>query len=216
MSGQMHMQTPLARISQSPREAGHLFALATPTLEPCSLPPTPSPKHRPFAWQGAEDDADHRRAWFTHSLLLQPETWRATANGSIAARSQRRPCGDGLQQSVSIERHLSRIFPAHPRSLTRCCSRARRHSAFCFAWASRQKRMTRRNGWPMRPAGFGFQKIFCAKNAKRFPEPSEKDTPTALGSGAHSRRVAQECPEGNPGKSKQEKLQWHSIPTPSL
>ena len=28
---------------------------------------------RSFAWRGAEDDADHRRAWFTHSLLLQPE-----------------------------------------------------------------------------------------------------------------------------------------------
>jgi hypothetical protein len=195
MSGRAHMQTTMARISRPPREAGRLFALAAPTLEPCSSPSTPSPGGKFFAWQGAEDDAEHRGARPTHSLLLQPGAWRATANGSIAARSQRRPCGDGLQQSVSIERHLSRIFPAHPRSLARCCSRARRHSAFCFAWASRQKRMTRRNGWPMRPAGFGFQKIFCAKNAKRFPKPSEKDTPTALGSGAHSRRVAQECPE---------------------
>jgi hypothetical protein len=199
MSRRTHMQTTRARISQSRREAGHLFTLAAPTLEPCDSPFTPSPRYRSFAWQDAEDNTDHRRAWFTHSPPLQPDTWQAAANGSLVARLQRRPFGDGLQQRVSIERHLSRISPAHPRSLARCFSRARRHSAFCFGFAALM--------------GFGFQKIFCAKSAKKISRTFRKSTPSALGSGAHSRRFAQECPEGNPGKSKQEKFQWHSTKT---
>ena len=201
MSRRTHIETPLARTSRPPINAGRLFVLANPTLERYSSPSTASPRDRSFAWRGAKDDADHRRAWFTPSLLLQAEEWRAPANGSIAVESQRRPCGDDHQQSVSIERHLSRIFPAHPRSLARCLSRARRHSAFCFGCAALQ--------------GFGFQKIFCAKSAKKISRTFRKSTPTALGSGAHSRRFAQECPEGNPGKSKQEKFQWHSTKTKS-
>ena len=202
MSERTRMQTMLARTSQPLKEVSLPLALAAPTLEPRSSPSTPSSRGRSFAWQDAEDDTDHPRAWFTHSPLLQSEVWRATANGSNAARSQLRPCGDGLQQSVSIERHLSRIFPAHPRSLARCLSRARRHSAFCFGCAALK--------------GFGFQKIFCAKSAKKISRTFRKSTPTALGSGAHSRRFAQECPEGNPGKSKQEKLQWHFMKITSL
>ena len=181
MSGRTHMQTTRARISQPPGEAGPLFALTAPTLEPCSSPSTPAPRCRSFAWQGGKDHGDHRRTWPTRSLLLQPDTWRAAANGSNAARSRRRPCGNGLQQSVSIERHLSRIFPYLTRSLARCLSRARRHSAFCFGCAA--------------PKGFGFQKIFSATNAKKISRTFRKSTPSALGSGAHSRRFAQECPE---------------------
>lgn len=141
MSGRTHMQTTLARISQPPRKTGHLFALAASTLEPCNSPSIPSPRCKFFAWQGTEDDADHCRAWFTHSLLLQPDIWQATENGSIAARSQRRPCGNGLQQSVSIERHLSRIHPCLTRPLARCLSRALRHGTAllrttCALWIS--------------------------------------------------------------------------------
>jgi single-strand DNA-binding protein len=46
-----------------------------------------------------------------------------------------------------------------------------------------------------------FRKSLCNER-KRFSEPSEK-APLGLGSGAHSRRCAQECPEGNPGKYNQ-------------
>jgi len=189
MSRRAHMQTTLPHISQPPRDAGHRFAFAAQALEPCSTPSTSSPRRRPFAWQRAEDDANHRRTWPTHSLLLQPETWRVATNSSDAARLQRRPCGDGLQQSVSIERHLSRIFPAHPRSLARCLSRARRHSAFCFGFAALK--------------GFGFQKIFCAKSAKRFPEPSEKARPRRLGAGhtrVASRRSVPRAIRANPNR----------------
>ena len=108
------------------------------------------------------------------------------------------PCGckrilymDSLSTGVLRERQFSRISPAYPRSLARCWSRALRHGAALLRPCGR-------------PAGFGFQKIFCAKNAKTFSESSEK-APLGLGSGALSRRFAQECPEGNPGKFKQEK-----------
>jgi hypothetical protein len=68
---------------------------------------------------------------------------------------------------------------------------------------------------PCALTGFGFQKIFCAKNAKKISRTFRKSTPSALGSGAHSRRFAQECPEGNPGKYKQGELTWHSTKTRS-
>ena len=61
----------------------------------------------------------------------------------------------------------------------------------------------------VRPAGFGFQKIFSAISAKSaerkdFPNLPKKHV-FGLGSGAHSRRFAHECPEGTSGKYKQEK-----------
>jgi hypothetical protein len=64
---------------------------------------------------------------------------------------------------------------------------------------------------------FGFQKILSAISAKSaegkdFPNLPKKRR-LALGSGAHSRRFAQECPEGNPGKYKQGETQWHSTKT---
>jgi hypothetical protein len=64
----------------------------------------------------------------------------------------------------------------------------------------------------MRPAGFGFQKIFVQRTQKDFPNLPKK-TPLGLGSEAHSRRFAQECPEDNPGKYNQGEKQWHSTKT---
>ena len=60
---------------------------------------------------------------------------------------------------------------------------------------------------------FGFQKIVSInlrkeRGRKDFPNLPKKHA-FGLGSGAHSRRFAQECPEGNPGKFNQEKLTWH-------
>jgi len=184
MSRRAQIQTTPERTSPPLREVGRLFVLTAQTLEPCALASTPSFKHRSFAWQSTRDDANHRRAWLTHTLLLQPEVWRAAANGSVAARSRRRLCDDGLQQSVSIERHLSRIFPAHPRSLAQCLSRAVRHGTALLFRLSENL----------------FSKSPHRTRTKRFSEPSE-NAPFGLGSGAQSRRFAQECPEGNPGKS---------------
>ncbi len=61
---------------------------------------------------------------------------------------------------------------------------------------------------PLRaPCGFRLSENLCCKEQKRkkdFPNLPKKRR-LALGSGAHSRRFAQECPEGNPGKYRQEK-----------
>jgi hypothetical protein len=87
--------------------------------EPRNSPWFQSPVYRPFAWQRAEGDAEQRTARLAHSLLLQPEQWQATGHGSTAVRLHGHPERHRvLQTSVSIERHLSRIFPVFP-SVTR-------------------------------------------------------------------------------------------------
>jgi hypothetical protein len=90
-----------------------------------------------------------------------------------------------LQTDVSVERHLSRIFPCLTRSLARCLSRARRHGTALL-------RLRRPKGFRLSENLFG--KPPHRTRTKRFSEPSEK-APFGLGSGAHSRRFAQECPE---------------------
>jgi hypothetical protein len=197
MSRQADTQTLPARTSRSWTGAGPLLALAASELEPRISPSTQSLEDRFFACQDAEDNGE-RTVRLPHSLLLQPERWRVDVDSSAAVRLHRHPERDGsLQTGVSVKHHLSRIFPAHPRSLARCLSRALRHGASLLRLR--------------RPVGYGFQKIFYAKNknAKRFSEPSVK-APLGTWERGTSRRFAQECPEGNPGKYKQGETQWHS------
>jgi len=195
MSRQAHIPTTLARTSQQQGEAGLLLALATPQLGLCSSPSTLSPKDRFFARQDTEDDGE-RAAWFTHSLLLQPDRWQESTSGSTAVWLHRHPERHApLLTSVSIERHLSRIFPARPRSLALVLiprPAARRVSASATP-----------------PYGLRLSENLCATNAKRFSEPSAK-APLGTWERGTSRRFAQECPEGNPGKYKQGETQWHS------
>ena len=191
MNRQAHMETILPRTRRLWHIAGLLSVHNASELEPYRPPSTPSPRARFFAWRDEEDDESHRKLWSPHSLLLQPEQWRATEHGSAAVRLHGRPYRDALQTIVSIERHLSHIFPAHPRSLASVHSprpAALRVSALAIAalWVS------------------AFRKSFVQRTQKDFPNLPKK-TPLDLGSGAHSRRFAQECPEGNPGKYEQEK-----------
>jgi hypothetical protein len=211
VSRRAHIQAILARISQPQREVGLLPAPTAPELELCSSPSTSSPQNRFFAWQGAEDDGE-RTAWFSHSLLLQPERWEARANNSNAVRLHRHPESHRvLQTDVSVKSHLSRIFPAHPRSLASVLvprPAARRCSAsHC-----------------VRPVGLGFHtKISRATYARLRPKvrarfffgASAESTSRPWERGT-SRRFAQECPEGNPGKYKQGETPWHSTKTKSL
>ncbi len=190
------------RTSQPRKEHG-VFCHVDRKRVLCIPPSTPSPGSRSFAWQDSGNNADHRRAWFTLSLLLQPDTWQTTEHGSTVVRLQGRPYIAAHQQGVSIDRQFSRIFPAHLRSLARCFSRARRElRALCFALASALRVSVSR-------------KSFVQRTRKTFSRPSEK-APLALGSGAHSRRFAQECPGGNPGKYKTGEMTWHSTKTKSL
>jgi hypothetical protein len=100
--------------------------------------------------------------------------------GSSAAASLRtRPFASTLQMIVAIERQFSCIFPAHPRSLASVLI--------------------------PRPAALRVL-LFpdSSPNQMRWVPTPEK-APSALGSEAHSRRFAQECPEANPGKYNKEK-----------
>ena len=170
MSKRARVPKTQPRISQAWR--GDLLpALIDLERKLCSSPTAPVPVGFSSAWQDSENDAKTRKGWFTHVLLLQPDTWQMTDYGSTAARWQRRPYRDAFQEEVSIERHLSRIFPAHPRSLARCWSRARRHSAFCFGCAALRVWVSKEKSRPK------YRQDFSS-------EPPQKDTPSALGSGA--------------------------------
>ena len=203
MSRRAQTRTILTRISQPRRAENLLPALTAPELELCNNSPSiPSPKNRSFAWQAAEDDGE-RMVWFTHSLLLQPNRWQTTGYGSAAVRLHRHPERHAvLHASVSVKRHPSSYFPCSP-SVTRYgaypapCGTAR----LCFGLSA-----------ALRVSA--FRKSFCNERKNIFRTfrksavwPWERGT---------SRRFAQECPEGNPGKYKQGETQWHSTKTKSL
>ena len=201
MSRQMRERAMLTRVSQRMRGGGSFPALAGTLLKSRNWPSIPSPRYKPIAWRDAEHDARHWNVRFTRSPLLQPEEWQAAGYGSTAVWLDRHPYIGALQTGISIERQFSRIFPAHPRSLASVLiprPAARRGSA----------------SHSVRPCGFRLSKNLCATTAKRFSEPSEK-APLGLGSGAHSRRFAQECPEGNPGKYQTGEMTCSSMKTKS-
>ncbi len=163
---------------------------------------SPSPTislFRSIAWQGAEGGGENHSVRLTHSLLLQPglvASRRSTTGSWLHRRPER---DEALQTSVSVVCHFSRISPAHPRSLARCLSRALRHGAALLLRLSENL----------------FGKSPHRTRTKRFSEPSAK-APLGTWERGTSRRFAQECPEGNPGKYKQGETQWHSTKTKSL
>ena len=202
MSHQASIQTIPARTSQWMRGNGLL-----PVLVPVARRPVISPSHqssffRPFAWSPREDHSCGLAVRFTHCLLSlrdlmasNHEVW----SGVIASASST----GTVQADVSIERQFSSIFPAHPRSLARCFSRAPSPHHATIAWPGTP---ILRHGTALlfRLSENLFDKSPHKTRTKRFSEPSE-NAPFGLGSGAHSRRFAQECPEGDPGKYTKEK-----------
>jgi len=157
-----------------------------------------------------DDDAKHWNVRFTHSLLLQPGARQATGYGSTAVWFDRHPYIGALQTGVSIERQFSRIFPAHPRSLAsvliprpaaRRCSASFATANALLVWVSKQKPPAQQSA---RLTARGAGEVFLRSLRRKH---------IGLGSGAHSRRFAQECPEGIPGKYNQGEKQWHSTKT---
>ena len=200
MSQRAQTQTTLPRTSQPSRGTWLLLALTAPELEPCSSPSIPSPEDRFFAWRGAQNDVSHWKLWSTHSLLLQPEMRRATGDGSTAVRLHRHPQCHRVLQSVSIGRHLSRIFPAHPRSLALVLiprPAARRVSASASP-----------------PCGFRLSETLFATNAKTFSEPSEKDAAWHLGAG-HLASLRARVSRGQSGQIQTGERSWHFMKTTS-
>jgi len=192
MSQRAHMRTILAHTSQPRIEASLLLALAAPDEEPHTSPTAVLPFSRFFARQDAGGRAVPPSVVHTLSAFVAGLGGRRTQRVfcCLVAMASDAPCN--LQTSVSVEHHLSRIFPAHPRSLASVLTprpAARRVSASALP-----------------PYGLRLSENLLAKNknAKRFSEPSVK-APLGTWERGTSRRFAQECPEGNPGKYKQEK-----------
>ena len=192
MSQRAHIQTILARTSQPRIEASPLLALAALDEEPHTSPYAVSPFSRFFARQDAggttvPPGAAHPLTAFVAGLAGRRKQRFFCCLVAMASDAPRSPSA-----SVFIERHLSRIFPAHPRSLASVLTprpAARRVSASALP-----------------PYGLRLSENLLAKNknAKRFSEPTVK-APLGTWERGTSRRFAQECPEGNPGKYKQEK-----------
>ena len=209
MSQQTHNQTRLARTSHLYIGADLLLALAASELEWRISPSTPSPQDRFFARRDAQADRDHPTTWLPLSLLLQPEPWQANTRGSTTVLLHRHPERHRvLQTGVSVKRHLSRIFPAHPRSLASVLV-PRPAARRCSASAT-----------PPCGSGFPKKKSPCGcgpLSGARFlsSEPPQKAHLGTWERGT-SRRFAQECPEGNPGKYKPGETPWHSTKTKSL
>jgi hypothetical protein len=185
-----------AYLSQT-RVQGGLLRRTDKIGKELSNSPSPlSPDNNLLAMHAAE--ATTEQVWFTHSpvrLSLRSEMWPANTNDSAVTWQSGRLPAFSLQASVSIERHLSRISLSYPRSLASVLiprPSALRVSAFT-----------------------AFRKSLC-KERKNIFRTFRKRRRLALGSGAHSRRFAQECPEGNPGKYETGEKQWHSTKTKSL
>jgi hypothetical protein len=181
------LQTILARISQPRRQAGHLLTLAASGLEPCISPSIPSPKDRFFAWKYAE--ARTEPLGTVHPL----SAFVAVLDGQRAQRSFY--C---LVATASLYSHpsdecfhrapLLPYFPCSP-SVTRLGA----DPAPCGNGATLLFRLS--ENLFGRTARTPKEKIFRTFR-KCVAWPWERGT---------SRRFAQECPEGNPGKYKQEK-----------
>jgi hypothetical protein len=216
MSGRAHMQTMLKQTSQRMRETSLLFALPIPTREAVqsvfdSVAQAPVLR---TAGHKAKDDTDHPRTWLTHSPLCSRKHGGRQRMVLPQPGPQRRFLADGLQQRVSIERHLSRIHPCFTRSLARRFPRA---TSPHHAKAACQGPDSAALGALLRlrrPPGLGFQtKISRATCARLRPTvratfsfgASTESTPAALGAGhtrVASRRSVPSENRANPNRRK--------------
>ncbi len=208
MSGRLRVRTTRARTSQPRIGAGLLPVPGTEQQEPCSSPSILSPFHMVFALQAEGNDAELQRAWFPQVLLLQPKKRQAKRDRASAVWLDRHPERDAaLQTGVFVKRHLSPYFPCLP-SVTR-------FGAYPAPVGTRRSASSYG-----RPPGLGFQTknlpAASALRARFFLWSLRRKSRLRPWERGTSRRFAQECPEGNPGKYKRGETQWHSTKTKSL
>jgi hypothetical protein len=173
------------------------------------------PRYRPRSsrWDGRSKATMRRK-----KSMVQP-THGLSCAGLVARQDK---CGwrlaVGASFHIALQQKIFHSAPSLPyfpclslgHSL-RCFSRARRHSAFCFALRA--------------PFGSGFPNKKSSAQSTRGSGPKTwRDFFFGASSERHafgtwergtSRRFAQECPEGNPGKYKQGETPWHSTKTKS-
>ena len=118
-----------------------------------------------------------RRSWPTLCLLSRIRGRQQEDSAPALLRT--RPPASTLQMIVAVEHQFSCIFPAHPRSLASVLI--------------------------PRPAALRVLLFLDSSPNQMRWVPTPEKAPSALGSEAHSRRFAQECPEANPGKYNKEK-----------
>ena len=178
MTQQPHMRTILAPTSQTRREAGLLHTLATPGLTSCISPSTRSHFFRSFAWSYATESAKPFSTIRPLTALIA-EARTIEHKGRSAFWLRRRPYRTALQMGVPIERQFSPYFPCLP-SVTRLGA----------------------DPAPCGTAGSAFSGLLPQPDALG---PRSRKCTLGTWERGTSRRFAQECPEGNPGKYKQEK-----------
>jgi hypothetical protein len=188
VSPHARLQTAMAHTSQPRREAGLLLTLAASGLEPCSLSSTPSPKDRVFAGACAEASTEpfgavHPLSAFV-AVLDGQRTQRSVCCLVATASLYSHPSGECFHRAPILP-----YFPCSP-SVTRLGA----YPAPCGNCAALLLRLSENL----------FDKAPHKTRTKRFSEPSAKALLGTWERGT-SRRFAQECPEGNPGKYKQEK-----------
>jgi hypothetical protein len=201
VSRRAQTRTILAHTSQLRRAVSLLPAPTAPALVLCNSSSIPSPRHRFFAWQGAEDDGE-RTVWFTLSLLLQPDRWQTRAYSSVAVQLHWHPERHAvLHASVSVHRHPSSYFPCLP-SVTRFgaypapCGTAR----LCFGLSA-----------ALRVSA--FRKSLCKERKKIF-RTFRKSAAWHLGAG-HLASLRARVSRGNFGQIQTGEKQWHSTKTKS-
>lgn len=202
MSQRAQIPTILARTFQPQIEASLLLALAALDEEPHTSPSAVSPLSRFFALLNAgvtvvPPDTVHpltafvaelggrRTQRFFCCLVVMPSDAQCT-----------------LQASVSVERHLSRIFPAHPRSFASVlypapCGTAR----LCFGFAA--LRVT------------AFRKSLCKEQERKKIFPTFRKSATwHLGAG-HLASLRAGVSRGQSEQIQTGEMTWHSTKTTS-
>ena len=217
MSQRAHIPTILAHTSQPRIEASLLLALAALNEDPHTSPSAVSPFSRLFARQ----DAGGRTAppfGIVHPLS-------AFAAGLGGRRTQKGFCclvamaSDAqwpLQKGVSVEHHLSRIFPAHPRSLASVLTprpAARRVSASAFH-PSRSKADLPGTPFAARWVT-AFRKSLCKEQErKKIFRTFRKSAAWHLGAG-HLASLRAGVSRGQSGQIQTGEMTWHSTKTTS-
>ena len=188
MSPQAQLQTILTRTSPPWRKAGLLLALAVPPMEPCSSPSTSSPKGRFFAWEYVEATTEPFGAVHPLSAFV------AVLDGQRTQRSVCYLVATASLYSLPSDEcfHRAPILPYFPCSPS--VTRLGADPAPCGNCATLLFRLSK-NLFSKISARNTDEKIFRTFR-KCVAWPWERGT---------SRRFAQECPEGNSGKYKQEK-----------